>query len=137
MKKVHFISHTHWDREWLRSSDASRIKLTYLFEELISIMENNPDYKYFTFDGQTAALEDFLELRPDRKSLIQKYVSQGRLFIGPWYTQPDMFLAGGESLVRNLLIGSRIAESMGHCMNVGWIPDAFGQIEKTPQLVLP
>lgn len=134
MKKVHFISHTHWDREWLRSSDASRIKLTYLFEELISIMENNPDYKYFTFDGQTAALEDFLELRPHRKPFIQKYVSQGRLFIGPWYTQPDMFLAGGESLVRNLLIGSHIAESMGHCMNVGWIPDAFGQIEKTPQL---
>lgn len=134
MKKVHFISHTHWDREWLRSSDASRIKLTYLFEQLIAIMENNPDYKYFTFDGQTAALEDFLELRPDRKNYIQKYVSQGRLFIGPWYTQPDMFLASGESLIRNLLIGSRIAESMGHCMNVGWIPDAFGQIEKTPQL---
>lgn len=134
MKKVHFISHTHWDREWLRSSDASRIKLTYLFEELLAIMEKNPQYKYFTFDGQTAALEDFLELRPQRRALIQKYVQEGRILIGPWYTQPDMFLASGESLVRNLLIGSRIAESMGHCMDVGWIPDAFGQIEKTPQL---
>ena len=134
MKKIHFISHTHWDREWLRSSDASRIKLTYLFEQLIEIMENNPEYKYFTFDGQTAALEDFLELRPHRKEQIKKYVSQGRLFIGPWYTQPDMFLASGESLIRNLLIGSQLAKEMGHCMNVGWIPDAFGQIEKTPQL---
>lgn len=134
MKKIHFISHTHWDREWLRSSDASRIKLTYLFEELISIMENNPDYKYFTFDGQTAALEDFLELRPHRKPLIQKYVQEGRILIGPWYTQPDMFLASGESLVRNILIGKNIAKDMGRCMNVGWIPDAFGQIEKTPQL---
>ena len=134
MKKVHFISHTHWDREWLRSSDASRIKLTYLFEELISIMENNPNYKYFTFDGQTAALEDFLALRPHRKAIIQKYVQEGRILIGPWYTQPDMFLASGESLVRNILVGKNIAEDMGHCMNVGWIPDAFGQIEKTPQL---
>lgn len=134
MKTIHYLSHTHWDREWLRSSDASRIKLVYLFDRLIEIMNQDETYTYFTFDGQTAAIEDYLSIKPYQKEKIEKLVSDKRLFIGPWYTQPDMFLASGESLIRNLLIGSNIAESLGHCMRVGWIPDAFGQIEKTPQL---
>lgn len=134
MKTIHYLSHTHWDREWLRSSDASRIKLVYLFDRLINIMDQDEEYKYFTFDGQTAAIEDYLSIKPYQEENIKKLVSEKRLLIGPWYTQPDMFLASGESLLRNLLIGSRIAERLGHCMQVGWVPDAFGQIEKTPQL---
>lgn len=134
MKTIHYLCHTHWDREWLRSSDASRIRLVYLFDQLLEIMETDSHYKYFTFDGQTAALEDYLTLKPYQREKIKKYVSEGRIFIGPWYTQPDMFLASGESLLRNLLVGSNIARDMGHCMNIGWIPDAFGQIAKTPQI---
>lgn len=134
MRTIHYLSHTHWDREWLRSSDASRIKLVYLFDHLITMMQQDENYAYFTFDGQTAAIEDYLTIKPDQRESIQQLVTAKRLFIGPWYTQPDMFLVSGESLLRNLLIGSRIAEGLGHCMEVGWIPDAFGQIEKTPQL---
>ena len=31
---------------------------------------------------------------------------EGRLLLGPWYLQPDEFLVGGESLIRNLQRGS-------------------------------
>ncbi|MEG0276742.1 MAG: glycoside hydrolase family 38 C-terminal domain-containing protein [Coprobacillus sp.] len=134
MKNLHFISHTHWDREWLRSSDASRIRLVRLFDQLLDILEKDPEYKYFTFDGQTAALEDYLEICPYQEQRVKKLVSEKRLLIGPWYVQPDMIMPSGESLVRNLLIGTNMAQDMGHCMNVGWVPDAFGQIKRTPEL---
>lgn len=134
MKNIHYINHTHWDREWLRSSDTYRIRAVYMFDMLIEILEKNSEYKYFTYDGQTAVVEDYLQIRPENREKISKFVKEGRIFIGPWYTQPDLALVSGESLLRNLIIGSNIAENMGHCMECGWIPDAFGQIQSTPQI---
>lgn len=133
MSNINFIPHVHWDREWLRSSDSSRVKLVYYFDTLIDLLENGK-LKYFTFDGQTAALDDYLAIKPYNRSKICKLVTERKLLIGPWYTQPDMIMPSGEALVRNLLVGSNIAKNMGHCMNVGWIPDAFGQNQITPYL---
>ncbi|MGL6108325.1 glycoside hydrolase family 38 C-terminal domain-containing protein [Romboutsia sp.] len=134
MKNLHYIPHTHWDREWYRSSDAFRIRLTYSFDMLLDILDKNPEYKYFTFDGQTAALEDYISIRPENKEKISKYILEKRLFVGPWYIQPDLFLVSGESILRNLVIGSNIASDLGNCMEIGWVPDAFGQIQSTPQI---
>lgn len=134
MKNLHVIAHTHWDREWLRSNDASRVLLVYLFDSLLDILETNPEFKYFTFDGQVVALEDYLEIKPYQESRVKKLVKAGRLLIGPWYVQPDMIMPNGESLLRNLILGSKKANSMGHCMQAGWIPDAFGQIKRTPEI---
>lgn len=134
LNKIHFIPHVHWDREWLRSTDSSRIKLVYFYDRLIDMLENDPQMKYFTFDGQTAALEDYLAIKPFQKEKITKLVQERKLLIGPWYVQPDMIIPSGEALLRNLLVGSKYAMSLGHCMNVGWVPDAFGQNKVTPYL---
>lgn len=134
LSNIHFIPHVHWDREWLRSTDASRIKLCYFFDRLIDMLENDPEMKYFTFDGQTAALEDYLAIKPFQKERITRLVRAKKLFIGPWYVQPDMIIPSGEALLRNLVVGSKYAKSLGHCMNVGWVPDAFGQNKVTPYL---
>lgn len=134
LSKIHFVPHVHWDREWLRSTDSSRVKLVYFFDRLIDMLENDPEMKYFTFDGQTAALEDYLAIKPFQREKISQLVKYRKLFIGPWYVQPDMIIPSGEALLRNLLVGSKIASSLGHCMNVGWIPDAFGQNKITPYL---
>ena len=134
LSRIHFIPHVHWDREWLRSTDASRIKLVYFFDRLIDMLENDSKMEYFTFDGQTAALEDYLAIKPYQKEKITKLVTERKLLIGPWYVQPDMIIPSGEALIRNLLVGSKYASSLGHCMNVGWVPDAFGQNKVTPYL---
>lgn len=133
MKTIHYIPHTHWDREWYRSSSAFRIRLVYVFDKVLRLLEEE-QLTFFSFDGQVAALEDYLNIKPEMKKKIQQFIKEKRLFIGPWYTQPDLFLTSNESILRNLIIGSRMAESFGHCMNVGWIPDAFGQIAATPQI---
>jgi alpha-mannosidase len=42
------------------------------------------------------------------------------------YTQPDVFLVSGESLVRNLLLGIGMAKKFGKPSLVGYLPDSFG-----------
>lgn len=129
------VSHTHWDREWYRTFQGFRRLLVRLTDRLLSIMESNPRYKYFVFDGQTIVLEDYLEIRPENEERIRKLVQEGRLHIGPWYVLPDEFLVSGESLVRNLLIGHLISEKFGRAMKVGYLPDPFGHIAQMPQIL--
>ena len=81
-----------------------------------------------------SALEDYLAIKPFQKERIARLVKAQKLFIGPWYVQPDMIIPSGEALLRNLIIGSQYAKSLGHCMQVGWVPDAFGQNKVTPYL---
>ncbi|MCD6386492.1 hypothetical protein J7M23_12045, partial [Candidatus Sumerlaeota bacterium] len=59
----------------------------------------------------------------------------GRIFVGPLYDQPDEFLVSGESIIRNLLIGSELAREFGRRMNVGYFPDPFGHISQLPQIL--
>ena len=40
--------------------------------------------------GQVVPLEDYLELRPERRERVRKLVQDGHLLIGPWYTLPEM-----------------------------------------------
>ena len=73
-------------------------------------------------------------MRPDRRADLEQVVRDGRLALGPWYVQPDSLLPAGESLVRNLLEGRRVAESVGACSTVAYVPDSFGHPAQFPQL---
>ena len=54
---------------------------------------------------------------------------------GPWYALPDEFLVSGETLVRNLQRGLRVASRFGGAMDVGYLPDMFGHVAQMPQLL--
>lgn len=134
-KKIVLVSETHWDREWYLSFQEFRAKLVIMFDKLLEILNSNPNYRNFTFDGQTIPIEDYLEVRPEKKDEIKKYVEERRLSIGPMYILPDEFLISGESLIRNLLIGHKAAEKFGRVMKAGYIPDPFGHISQLPQIL--
>jgi len=130
-----FVSHTHWDREWYQPFEEFRIRLVQLMDKLLDILDNDPQYCYFTLDGQTIVLEDYLAVRPEREPAIAAHVQSGRLLIGPWYILPDEFLVSPESTIRNLLTGARVAARFGRRMEVGNIPDPFGHISQLPQIL--
>lgn len=131
---LHVISHTHWDREWYQPFEQLRMRLVDLIDHLFEIFERYPDY-VFELDAQTICLEDYLEIRPERRGLLKHYVKKGNLRIGPWYVQNDFFLTGGEATIRNLLTGRRIAREFGKCGDVGYAPDQFGLIRQLPQIL--
>lgn len=133
--KAFIVPHTHWDREWYRTFQQFRIRLIDLINNLIDILENDKTYSDFTLDGQTIVLEDYLEVHPEKKGILKKYVTEGRIHVGPWYILPDEFLVSAESIVRNLLLGHKIASEFGRVMKVGYIPDPFGHISQLPQIL--
>jgi len=135
MKKVLcVISHTHWDREWYMSLEKSKIKLVDLIDHLLVILENNPEY-IFHLDAQTIVLDDYLEIRPGRKEILKKHISEHRIVVGPWYLQNDFYLTSGEATVRNLLKGKEVAREFGACGKTGYAPDQFGNISQLPQIL--
>ncbi|RNA66630.1 mannosylglycerate hydrolase [Alteribacter keqinensis] len=135
MKKVHIVPHMHWDREWYFSTEESRILLVNNMEEIMDMLETNPDYPYYVLDGQTSILEDYFAVKPENKERVKKLVQDGRLIIGPWYTQTDEMVVGGESVVRNLLYGIKDCEAFGSHMKIGYLPDSFGQSSQMPQIL--
>ncbi len=129
------VPHTHWDREWYFTFQRFRGRLVAFFDLLLEILERDPAYHHFLLDGQTAMIEDYLEVRPDRRNAVERFAREGRLSAGPWYVIPDEFLPGGEALVRNLLRGHREAADLGGVMPVGYLPDTFGHIAHLPSLL--
>ncbi|TCG11537.1 glycoside hydrolase family 38 N-terminal domain-containing protein [Mycoplasma marinum] len=133
-KNVHLIPHTHWDREWYFTSDDSRSMIYWDMRFLIEDLIKNKDSK-FLYDGQTSIIDDFLQYSPDWKEKLQKVIKSKQLMVGPWYTQTDNLQPMGESILRNLEIGGKLAEDMGHRMKVGYLPDSFGHNPQTPQIM--
>ncbi len=136
--KAHLISHNHWDREWIFTAKYTNRWLVPFFDNLLKTLAAQPDYR-FVLDGQTLIVEDYLAQLPGdessrREQEIRKLVREGRLLVGPAYLQPDWTLVSGEALVRNLMIGHRIAERLGGVMKAGWMLDNFGQIAQAPQI---
>jgi len=132
---AHYLSGTHWDREWYRPFQDYRVVLVELIDALLDLMENNPDFRYFHLDGQTCMLRDYLEVRPENQSRLRELIRSSRLLIGPWFTMPDLFCVGGEALVRNLLMGRRVCSEWGvEPMDVGFVCDMFGHPSQMPQL---
>jgi mannosylglycerate hydrolase len=134
-RTVHVVPHTHWDREWYRSFQSFRLRLVDLLDRLIPQMENDPAYARFLLDGQLAVVDDYLAVRPEAEEPLRRLVGSGRVSIGPWYTLPDEFLVSGETLVRNLQRGSRVADRFGGAMAVGYLPDMFGHVGQMPQVL--
>jgi len=132
------VPHTHWDREWYQTFQQFRIRLVRTVDKLLAILDkddHDPQFRFFTLDGQTIVLDDYLEVRPEQEERLKRYIRSGRILIGPWYLQPDEFLVSGEALIRNLQIGLRRAAEFGGGMRVGYVPDCFGHIAQLPQIL--
>lgn len=134
-KQVHVVPHMHWDREWYFTAEESKILLMNNMEEIMSRLENDDNYPSYTLDGQTAILEDYFSIMPQNRERVKRLVEQGRLIIGPWYTQTDEMVVGQESIVRNLLYGHKDCEEFGRVMKIGYLPDSFGQSSQLPMIL--
>ncbi|MCG9597101.1 glycoside hydrolase family 38 [Vibrio sp. Isolate25] len=129
------VFQTHWDREWYLPFETFRARLIRVMERVVDALENH-ELESFLFDGQVVAAEDLLEAcEPELAEKLHRLMQEGRLILGPWYVMADEFLCSGESLIRNLEIGRKLAHSLGNYQKVGYLPDTFGHIGQMPQLL--
>ncbi|MDO4291658.1 MAG: alpha-mannosidase [Eubacteriales bacterium] len=134
-KTVHIISHSHWDREWYLPLERHKMKLLDLIDTNMKLFAEDPGFRSFHLDGQTIVLDDYLEIRPEKRKELEKYVREGRFRVGPFYILQDEFLTSGEANVRNIQTGIREAKAYGNLTKVGYFPDAFGNAGQMPQLL--
>ncbi len=134
---VHVVSHSHWDREWYVPFEIYRNRLNVMMEKLFDeLNDEKSKFEYFTLDGQTIIIEDYLERYPQNYDRLRNLVNSGKIDVGPWYVLPDEFLIQGETFVRNYLIGKSVLDKFGmKGSRVGYLPDMFGHTAYTPSLL--
>lgn len=134
-KKVYILSHSHWDREWYLPYEQHHMRLVELLDDILELFETDLEFKSFHLDGQTIMIDDYLQVRPQKKELIQKHIKNGRLKIGPFYILQDAFLTSSESNVRNVIVGMDESKQWGAPVKLGYFPDTFGNAGQTPQMM--
>ncbi|MDQ0194209.1 glycoside hydrolase family 38 N-terminal domain-containing protein [Paenibacillus wynnii] len=136
IRQIKVVSNTHWDREFRRSFERTRRNLLTMLDTTLDILEADPAYASFTLDGHTIMLEDYLELRPERKAQIKRLIQSGRLIAGPYYTLAEEFSITHEALVRNLMFGRKTLERYGgKTGTVAYTPSSWGQTGQLPQIL--
>lgn len=135
-KKLHVIPHAHWDREWYMPFEHHRYRLVELYDKLLETFKNDNDFKYYHTDGQVIPIYDYLEIRPEKRKIIEKLIKEDKIQTGPWYVLQDEYLTSGESQIRNLELGIKLTKELkGEPVMTGYFPDAFGNVSQAPQIL--
>jgi len=132
--KIDLAGNSHIDAAWLwpRSETIDVVKRT--FTTALQLMNEYPDYTYTQSAAQYSSW--MADKYPALNAQIAQRIKEGRWeIVGGMWVEPDLNLPGGESLVRQLLVGQREFQRLyGVTARIGWNPDSFGYNWQLPQI---
>ena len=132
---VNCVGHTHIDVAWLWRLKHTREKGSRSFSTVMRLMELFPEYIFLQTQPQIYQYikEDFPELYEE----IKERVKEGRWEVdGAMWVEADCNLTSGESLTRQILLGSKfMKEEFGKEPEYLWLPDVFGYSWALPQIL--
>jgi alpha-mannosidase len=133
--RVTAIGHSHVDLAWLWPIRETKRKITRTMATVIANMKVYPDYRFGASQAQL-----FQWLKEDHPALydqVKARVSEGRFEPqGAMWVEADTNLAGGEALVRQLLLGKHFFKKEFNAdINYLWLPDVFGYSAALPQIL--
>lgn len=132
---VRCVGHTHIDVAWLWRLKHTREKISRSFSTVLRLMEQYDEYIFLQTQPQLYEYikEDF----PEIYEQIKKRVKEGTWEVdGAMWVEADCNLTSGESLTRQILIGSRfIKEEFDKDIHYLWLPDVFGYSWALPQIL--
>lgn len=129
------VGHTHIDVAWLWRLKHTREKAARSFATVFRMMERFPEYQFLQSQPQ---LYDYLKTDyPDLYEQLRVRVKEGRWEPdGAMWLEADTNLPSGESLVRQILFGTRFfASEFGTSCRFLWLPDVFGYTWALPQIL--
>ncbi|MES2310522.1 MAG: glycoside hydrolase family 38 C-terminal domain-containing protein [Verrucomicrobiota bacterium] len=133
--KVWAIGHAHLDLAWLWPIRETIRKGARTFANALYNIDLYPNYFFGASQPQLFQwMKEHYEVLYAR---IKKAVALGRIELqGVFWVEPDCNLTGGESLVRQILLGRRyFLEEFGHVPRFCWQPDVFGYNGQLPQIL--
>lgn len=132
---VHCVGHTHIDVAWLWQLKHTREKSARSFSTVLRLMEMFPEYIFLQTQPQ---LYEYIKADyPEIYSSLVERVREGRWEAGGgMWLEADCNLPSGESLVRQLLFGTRfLRNEFGVECRYLWLPDVFGYSWALPQIL--
>jgi alpha-mannosidase len=127
--------HAHLDVAWLWPYWRTHQKITHTISTVLALMERYPDYHYS--QSQPQLLQWLKEDAPEIYARVKERVAEGRFeLVGAMWVEADCNLPSGESLIRQILHGTRfLREEFGIKTRVIWLPDVFGYSAALPQIM--
>ncbi len=110
-------------------------------EDMLSLVRQyllacRADPYYGVYLSENDYLKPYLDLFPEERAWISRLIQQERCAMGGAYNQPNETTISGESLIRNLVIGSQYQKSLtGYESPVYMAWDVFGHIPQLPQIL--
>lgn len=132
---VAVCGHTHIDMAWLWRLTHTVHKGARSFATVLHLMERYPEY---CFSQSSPLLYEMIEKEyPKLFNKICEKIDEGRWEVtGGMWVEPDTNIPGGESLVRQLLLGKKyIRERFHKDTTILWLPDVFGYSWVLPQIL--
>lgn len=128
------FGHAHIDLAWLWPIRETKRKGARTFATALELMGRYPEY---LFGASSPQLYDWV--KEDHPALYQKVkdsYNDGRWeLLGAVWTEPDLNVISGESVVRQILYGNAFwKKEFGETVRYVWTPDTFGYSASLPQI---
>ncbi len=131
---IRAAGNSHIDMAWLWPWTETVEVVRNTFRSVLDLMREYPDFKFTMSSARTYVWME--EKYPDLFKEIEQRVREGRWeVIGGMWVEPDLNMPGGESLVRQILVGKHyFHDKFGIDVKIGWNPDSFGYSWQLPQI---
>jgi alpha-mannosidase len=127
--------HAHQDLAWHWPYWRTHQKIAHTIANVLRLMERYPFYYYS--QSQPQALQWLKEDMPEIYARVKERVAEGRFEpVGAMWVEADCNLTSGESLIRQILYGTRFTQQeFGITPRCIWLPDVFGYSAALPQIM--
>jgi alpha-mannosidase len=132
------IGHGHLDMAWLWPLRETRRKAARTYTRALNNIEERDQYIYGT--SQPQQLYWIKQQHPALYERIKTAAADGRMELqGSFWVETDTNLPGGESMVRQAIVGRRFLQQefglSDDDLRMCWLPDTFGYNGNLPQLL--
>lgn len=132
------VGHGHLDMAWLWPLRETQRKAARTYSRALATIDDHPGYIFGT--SQPQQMLWMKERHPDLYRRMRAAVAARRLELqGSFWVETDTNLPGGESLVRQAVIGRRfLQQEFGLTddeLRLCWLPDTFGYSGALPQIL--
>lgn len=131
---VHAVGNCHIDTAWLWPFAETRRKIVRSWTTQLKLADDYPEYIFVA-----SQMQQFKWLKQDHPEVLklikEKFVTNQFLPIGGSWVENDTNMPGGESLIRQFLLGQRaMLDEFGVQATIYWLPDTFGYSSQIPQI---
>ena len=133
--EIFLVGHAHIDHAWLWPIWETERKAARTFANMARLTE---EFEEFVFvQSQPAQLEIVQREYPDIFASVKAAFERGQWEPnGGMWVEADCNLSGGESLIRQFLVGKQASRNLlGYEGDTLWLPDVFGYAAALPQIL--